>query len=848
MQVLSHVHPCKQHPMPRSFAPFLRKATGWAMLALGLLASPLTATPSQPTACLTFDLSADAVGKSLMRFSSQSGLEVLFATQVVAGVTTKPVHGEFSVMEAANLMLKGTGLEAVQTEPNGVLSVRRRPPEPIEPMKTDVIAKIRRAFATILLLIGGQTAINAQEKTKDNTAKEAVEEQKAGEQQVVILSPFVVNSTQGKGYVANDAVTGLKSKALLIDIPQSIQVVPRDLIEDLGQFNNTIDTLKYAASGTATFAYGEVVIGRGFRGPGLFIDGQSDMIVVADPVSYDSIEVLKGPAAVLYGNRTSLNGTIVKHTRKPLSVRRNSVRLIAGDGGMLRGELDFSGPAADLNGTKVSYRLYGAEQKFDGYGKVDFDNRTVIGGGLKFDFNQDTSLLVQGDYLDNDNRGISNNFQNQAATGTYFGPGYDQGYKSKWSKVHYDRIWAKTTLTHQFSDGWDMVASISRNAYNRKDREIRNAGAPNYVSNIIPQYIFGFDYQEDLLGFQVDVTGNYTLGGMKNISTLGFSADRGRSCNTYWFLRPDTQNPSGNIWTSITNPAIYDRPMPVFDDSNSDAPNRGVRVLGFAYYMHTLEVLPDKLSVIMGISGNYLNGNDRNQRTGTGVDLLNKGTPRRLGIVYKPIKGLALYANNSTAFQLVGARNASGSLLPPIKGEVREFGFKTAFKDGRISSTVTYFDFDVTGIPISNPPSPFQIPAGKQNNTGFEVDLAFRPVDDWQIIGTYYSGDMKGVDGARLANSINKTYSLVSRYDLSSGALKGLTLGVSVYHQGDRTGAAWPSFTTSNLFFGYRRDAWSAMVNVDNLEDKQYSYGGWGAFYQDVAPPRNAKVTFAYRF
>jgi len=845
MQAPSHADPCKPRPSPRTPAILIRLAAVWLCASLGLFASPPDADTPRPAVRLTFDLPADAAGKSLLRFSTQSGLEVLFASQVVAGITTHPVHGDYPVMEAANLMLKGTGLEAVQTEPNGVLSVRRRPPEP---MKTDVIAKIRRAFASALLLLGGQTAAQAQDQAKEDAAAKDPQEATATESEVVTLSPFEVNSTQGKGYVANDAVTGLKSKALLIDIPQSIQVVPRDLIEDLGQFNNTIDTLRFAASGTATFAYGEVVIGRGFRGPGLFIDGQSDMIVVADPVSYDAIEVLKGPAAVLYGNRTSLNGTIVKHTRKPLSVRRNSVRAIAGEGGMMRGEFDFTGPTAGLGDVKVSYRLYGALQEFDGFGRVDFDNRSVLGGGLKFDFNDDTSLLVQADNLDNDNRGISNNFQNQAVTGTYFGPGYDAGYKSKWSKVHYDRLWAKATLTHRFNDAWDMVASLSRNSYNRKDREVRNAGAPDYVNNVIPQYFFGFDYQEDLIAFQVDATGNYTLGGMKNISTLGFSADRGRSYNTYWFLRPDTQNPGGNVWTSITNPQIYDRAMPAFSETNRDAPNRGVRVLGYGYYMHTLEVMPDKLSVIAGISGNYLNGNDRNQVTGVVADLLNKATPRRLGIVYKPIDGLALYANNSTAFQLVGARDASGSLLPPIKGEVLEFGFKTALKEGRISSTVTYFDFDVTGIPIANPPSPFQIPAGKQNNTGFEVDLAFRPVDDWQIIGTYYTGDMMGVDGKRLANSINKTWSLVSRYDFSSGPLKGVTLGVSVYHQGDRSGAAWPSFTTTNLFAGYARDAWSLMVNVDNLEDKRYSYGGWGPFYQDVAPPRNAKVTFAYRF
>jgi iron complex outermembrane recepter protein len=660
--------------------------------------------------------------------------------------------------------------------------------------------------------------------------------------EVVALSAFTVSDTQGRGYVANDAVSGLKSRQMLIDIPQSIQVIPRDVIEDLGQFSSTIDTIKYASSGVIPFAYGEVVFQRGFRSGNPLIDGQLDAIVVADPVSYDSFEILKGPAAVLYGQRADLAGIIIKHTKKPLPVARHSLRAVVGEGGLYRGELDLTGPIGQLGNVPVSYRLIAAVQEFDGFQRVDFDNRRVVAGGLRFDLTGDTSLLVQADYFESENKGISNNFANAAGTRAYRGPGYRQGYKAAWSKVPYERLWLKTTLNHRFSDNWEMVSSLTGNWYERGDREIRNRAAPNFATGTLTQYFFGFDYEEDITALQTDVTGTYRLGGMRNQSSFGFSADRGRSYSTFWFVytAPDT---------SIANPTTYGVPRPVFDATNRNNPNRGQRINTYGYYMHTLDVIEDRLSLVAGLSAAYMNTTGRDLVTGTTTEQRQDGTPRRLGIVYKPFDGVSLFVNNSTAFRGQGATYRDGRPFPAVEGEVTEAGVKTSLMGGRISTTLAVFELEVSNLPIPDFANPgFSLPAGVQRNRGVELDIAVRPLPNWSVVGSFYRGNIKGVDGRRMPNSVNESYSLLTRYDFTDGTLRGANVGASLFHSGDRSGGPWPSYTVHNLFAGYTWDRWSLMVNVDNVADRFYSGGGWGAFYVDIAPPRTFKGTLTYRF
>ena len=437
-----------------------------------------------------------------------------------------------------------------------------------------------------------------------------------------------------------------------------------------------------------------------------------------------------------------------------------------------------------------------------------------------------------------------NAFDNETATGTYTGPGYEKGYEARWANSEIKRKWGKATLNHRFGQNWEVVTTLIMNNLDRDDEGVYNHSF-NWPTKVLNQSYSGWKFNQHLVAAQIDGSGEYSLFGMKHRSTFGFSTERARMNQRNWSVP--------TLTTSITNPNTYDLPKFVFDGNGTVDPNRNIRQENFAYYMHTLDLIPNSLSVVLGYQGSQIGIFNINKITGAATETPTSGRPYRLGAVYKPkmLKGVALFANKSTMFQGGGQSGEFGP-LPPVEGSVEEVGFKTDLYGGRISSTVSIFDLTVSNVPIpvTNPVTgrTFSVAAGTQRNKGYEVDLAVRPLKNWMLMATLYSGNIIGVDGKRQGNTINNSHSLLTRYDFLSVHLKGLYVGASTFGRGDRFGAAWPSFNVYNAFIGYQGGRRSIIVNLENLADKVYSGGGWARHFHDVARPRNAKVTFGYRF
>ena len=117
-------------PYPWRFAQTVCIAVVLWFMGFAWLVSPLNASPAQPVARLYYDLPADGAEISLIRFSAQSGLEVLFATRPASDVMTNAVLGEFTAMEAVSQMLAGTVLRATLDAASGVVTVSRFTPKP----------------------------------------------------------------------------------------------------------------------------------------------------------------------------------------------------------------------------------------------------------------------------------------------------------------------------------------------------------------------------------------------------------------------------------------------------------------------------------------------------------------------------------------------------------------------------------------------------------------------------------------------------------------------------------------------------------------------------------------------
>ena len=686
---------------------------------------------------------------------------------------------------------------------------------------------------------------------------------------VVQLSKFEVQSTQDQGYVANNTATGFKTNQELLKIPQSVTVITRDLIDDIGA-TKTSDILRYA--GASQFYRGESIRLRGARTLNAYMDDAIENVVYSDNVNIDSYEVIRGPAGVLYAN-AGVAGVVLKATKKPLPYRMEKLTFSVKDWGQYRGEFDFTGPAGTIGGAKLSYRMVGAHQDGDNYFKNTEDQRLALHPTVQLDF-KDTTVRFAVDYVDLTNIAGAQNFVLPNGK-LYTGAGRDEGYYPKGVMENHEQIRQRFALLHRISDNWESKTSLSHLHYVREGTNV----LPNSLNLVTGELnLFArrnFQRQENWVINQ-DFLGNYNLGPIANQSAAGFTLTDEYNRAAF------TNNAAFGVRAfPIANPnmdAVIVPSLSSYVPASSVGSWTNNRRSTY-YYQHQATVIPDRLILVGGVSKATLQINDvpnvqtRTSAGGTRVVNFNE-TLHRYGVVVNVTKEIALFALDSTTFAPQGnsnTRDINGVLLPAQVGKGEEIGVKTALFGGKLSATVSHFDMELTNVAVLqgglSPVTGIQyfIASGLQVQKGWDGTLAYAPIPQWQILVTGYSGTVKDQNGATVNNTYKNLYSFVTRYDFTSGSLKGVSVGGGASKTGGSIftslgGYTFPTGVTpgpitlesvwnANLFISYKYNKhWTFRLNVENVLDKAFALGAQTPIFVDPSPPRTFQFSTSYKF
>lgn len=559
--------------------------------------------------------------------------------------------------------------------------------------------------------------------------------------QVVSLSKFEVTTTQDKGYVVNNAATGLKTNQELMKTPQSVTVVTRDLIDDIGATKSS-DVLQYA--GASSFYRGESFRLRGARVLNAYMDDAIENVPYSDNVNIDSYEVIRGPAGVLYAN-ASLGGVVLKTTKKPLPYAVQKVNFSFKDYGEYRAEVDVTGPAGNLGDVKVGYRLAMAYQGGDFYLKNVTDDRVAIHPTLQFEL-KNTTVRFALDYVDIDSLAGGQNFVLPNGK-IYTGAGRDEGYYPKGIMENHKQVRERVTILQRMSDNWESRTSLSHLKYERKGTNLLPFGLDLQAETFTLFARRNYQRQENWVVNQ-DFLGNYDIGPVANQSAAGFTLtdeyNRAAFFNANGAVNGSTTAPlfNGNGRQSfpIARPNLDAVVVPSYESYGSPKAvgswtnNRRSTY----YYQHQAEILKDRLILVGGLSYATLQINDvpsvvaRNTAGGTRVVSFEENL-HRYGIVLNVTKEIALFALDSTTFapqSNSNTRDFNGVLLPAQIGKGREYGVKTALMGGKISATLSFFDMDLTNVAVLQAGlSPttglnFFNPTGVQNQKGWDATIS----------------------------------------------------------------------------------------------------------------------------
>ncbi|WP_051958808.1 TonB-dependent receptor [Janthinobacterium sp. RA13] len=670
----------------------------------------------------------------------------------------------------------------------------------------------------------------------------------------------VTASKDKEGYVAATSASGTKTEMALRDVPQTINVVPAAVIRDQNAMSiqDIMKNIPGVGLSTGDGQRDQVFI-RGFTAIGdQFVDGfRDDALYFRDLSNVERLEVIKGPAAVLYG-RGSSGGLVNRITKKPgIDITDLALSLTNTKG--RRGEVDVG-----RVGETVDWRFTGARELSDSYRDQQFINRTALSPSVAIRLSSATKLLLQGDYLE-DRRltdfGIPSYHGRPVAVdaGTYYGAANARDADFSQSRV----VSTAATLTHKFSDSLSLRNAFRYYDYHLDRNNTNISGNVNEVKGTMSLGHAKLNRDESGWFNQTELTQKLVTGTLRHEVLYG--AEFGK------------QNKDASSWASTavaSNVSIFHPVLPQVSRSKLGARGDtfGTYDTAAAYVQDAIS-FSDEWKALAGLRYDRYKQQSRlaNALGVTTADLsrTDSAYSPRAGLVWQPSAVQSYYASWSRSFQPSGenfALAANNADLAPETTRNTEVGAKYDLWGGRANATVSLFRLERDNIKSSEPITNRIIPIGTQRTDGLELTFNADLHDGWKMMAGYAYLDATITDSIAKDTSVSaagsvdvkgKRATLTARNMANVWLTKDLGHGFTVGGGANAVGSRFanagntvvlPGYVTADAMAAYRTGRYEVQLNINNIGDTRYIVSGHGSSPNLSLPgaPRNVALTLRY--
>jgi iron complex outermembrane recepter protein len=661
------------------------------------------------------------------------------------------------------------------------------------------------AFAAASVVLGLNFAAHAQEpKTLQKIQVEEAEDDNAA-------------------YAATRATAATKTDTPLNEIPQSITVVTRERIRDLSA-QGIQDALNYAA-GVRSDAYGldartdSVTIRGGY--PDEYLDGLRQQLggyytstTRTEPYLLERVEVLRGPASMLFGQGTTA-GVVNLVSKQPLAEPHSEIGLRLGSHERRQVEADFTGP---LTADGVwRYRVVGLGREADTQVNFVGDDRVALAPSVSWHPSDATRVVLQARYQKDETGStlqflpwsgtVSGNPNGKLPTSRFLGEPDFERYDS-------ERLTGGWLAEHRFNDQWTVRQNFryTRNeviyqtmypdVYSSPDAPFLDAG-----QTLLNRYAYGDDRKVRLLTVDQHAQGLLSTGALRHQVLLGLDAVRSRETGATFYDYPE-------VFDGTPSPVPVNAFDPVFAGYMPppliEGPETRQRQVGV--------YLQDQISA--GESWRITAGlrHDRARNALENADPeKSRATTKRLGVLYLLPGGWAPYVSYSESFTPVGGVDFFGARFTPLRGKQSEAGVKFESPDKLLNFNAAVYDLREENRLTADPAVPLnQIQAGSTRNRGVELE--------W--VGSV----LPALDVAAHYNyiQIDEQLEAIPKHQLgvwSTYRFSGFSTGLGVRFFGafkDGGAPETPDVTLLDAMVSYEREAWRYSINAQNLTDKSY--------------------------
>lgn len=771
----------------------------------------------------SFDIPAKSLAAAISDVGVISGWRIAYAFSLPSSARSPAVSGTMTPIEAVSRLLAGTGV--------GYRVVARNSIVLIDPSVPEITGSTGNATVLETITVDGE-----------------------GE---TALGPV-------DGLVAHKSASSTKTATALVETPQSVSVVTADQITQ--QATQTVgETVRYTP-GTRGDIFGvstsrDYIRVRGFS-PNYYQDGLILPYGItaqggqSEPYGMERVEVLRGPASVLFGQNPP-GGIINMVSKRPRAEAEHEVFIQAGTFDRYQGGFDTTGPLNDDR--TLLYRLVGLARNSGTQVDHADDDRYFLAPSLTFQPDDATSLTILGQ-IQRDRAGISEQ---------YF-PSYGTLFDTPFGKIPSSTNLGEPDVDRQRRDqnaiGYDFSHEFDNGVTFRQNARyaaIDVYNATTFTTGLLPdkrsisRFFSVINRDLNYLTIDNQLSGTFDTGAATHDLIVGLDYKNSHEKA----LNGGASAPDLDLYDPV-----YGKPLgPIVFDQDYTESSRQIGL----YAQDQIRLGGWRLT----LSGrhDWTTTAYDNHITSVSNAVDDTAFTGRIGLNYLFDNGLAPYASYSTSFEpVLGVTSAARGSEPfqPTEGRQFELGVKyqpTAF-DGLISAAV--FDLTQTNVLTTDPDNVlFQVQTGEVNARGFEFEARANVTPALSLIASYSYTDTevtKSNDQSQLGRQLpsmpRHQASLWAQYAFEGDALDGVTLGGGVRYVGASYGDGanqWrtPGYTlvdaslTLDLEKVWREAKGTTLqINATNLFDKETVNVCFAADYCMLGQRRTVLATLKHRW